>query len=118
MTHTANTIGSGNECSSLGSRSEKNSHLPSDLDVGRETGNGVESGDHDECAYKTDCNAADDVPAPLQLTTTGPRNSESDEIEENVGWCLDKLRHYLGESNSSHNLSVASGSVMDELIKF
>lgn len=120
MTHTANTIGDGNECSPLGARSGNDSRLPRNLDVetdkrsraekdqGKVSGASIESGDHNDCAHKTDCNAADDMPAVLQMTTTRPGNGESDEVGDNVGWCLDKIRHHLGESKRSHDLSIES----------
>lgn len=126
VTHTANAISNGNECSSFGPRPRDDGCLPRNLDVetnkrsgaekdqGKVSGAGVESRDHDDRAYKTDCNTADDVPTVLQMTTTGPRNSKSDKVGDNVGWCLNEIRYYLGESKSSHDLSVKSESTSKE----
>lgn len=81
-TYTADTVGNGDKCRSLGSGSRDNCSLPGNLNVQADKGAGtkkkdrevsgpdVECGNHDDGAGQGNKNSHDDVPTVLKTSST------------------------------------------------
>jgi hypothetical protein len=103
MTSTADTIGDGDQCSSLSTRSRYHSRLPRNMDVQTNEGArakkdhrevsraSVEGGDHYNSADDREHDRCTNMPAMLQVATTGPGNTKRDEVGNDVRWCLNEV---------------------------
>lgn len=101
MDDAANTVGNGNKRGPLRPRSRDDRRLPRDLDIqadegtaaeqedGEVAGAGVKGGNHEHSANHAGQDAADDVPAVLEVAAAGPGDRQGDEVGDQVWGCLD-----------------------------
>lgn len=68
------------------------------------SGTNIECADHDNSTSYSDSHGTDNVEAVLKVSSRRPRDSESNEISDDVWRCLNEICDCLGESKSVHNL--------------